>query len=235
MPRISAAAHHAGHMLLRCYDFAVRPDDGRIHPYYANLQATDKHIAVFLDHKTGIRDVANLRPELSYWQDVMSLGIHDHDNHIAQQIVCFVSKVVETLNRIPHFSEEEQPDHVAMTTALTTAGAFTVRMNLSKASLEAMEALFYYYEISPKVQPRIPNPEAVKRKVAAMIESCLQIGKAMRALPILRQCDAFLRRGQASADDIRAVLRRVGVLFEFLPSFEFESGTLNRDETKLLA
>jgi hypothetical protein len=162
----------------------------------------------------------------------MKTGVND--NHTAQQLTVFLRKIIDTLERIPHFPEEETPE-VVTTSVLTTAGAYTVRMNLSKASLDAMETLFYYYTIALRNPGRFSDERIVRRGVAGMTESCLQVAKAMRALPFLRRCVDFLLRGQATAEDLAVVLQRVGTLFEFLPSFGFEPGTYDRDEDKLLS
>ncbi len=67
--RTSSAALHAARMLFRKYDFALRPPE-EVRHRFDKLEATIVHAAIFIDYKTNIKDVASIRSELSYWQDI---------------------------------------------------------------------------------------------------------------------------------------------------------------------
>ena len=225
--RTSSAAWHAANVLFKHYTFTKRPPEQvRMH-YVNNLKATREHVAILIDDKTNAKAIAELRTKISYWQRVMAAGIND--SHTAGQITYFFNELINALEEVPHFSEEEHPYSVA-SECLTTTGAWTVRMNLSKAAMDAMEVLYYYFDMQPIDPPMIYNLPVERMKTAKLIDTCVAVCKAVRTLPMLRRGYALLLRGQATPEDVIKCLERIGILFEFLPNFED-----HRDETKLLA
>jgi hypothetical protein len=225
--RTSSAALHAARVLFRHYRFTVRPAEQVPVNRYDRLQATDIHVAILIDGITNVSGIALLRPKITYWQQIMDTGVNDA--HTASQITYFVHELIEALERVPRFPEEEKPPEVSISCPITV-GAWTVKMKLTRAALDSMQTLYYYYDIQPIKAPAIPNEAVDRIHVAKLIDCCLNVGKALRALPMLRRGHAQLLRGQASAEDLIACLERIRFLFEFLPNYQD-----HRDEVKLLA
>lgn len=231
--RTSSPALYAARILRERYAFTVRQNAD----FPRDLKADERCIAIIIDHKTNVKALVNLRPKLNHWQRVLETGIND--DHTARQITFFIRELIDALEAVPHYSEEEEPITVT-TQCVTSAGSYAVRMKLSKAALESMATLYHYYEIKPIQAPLIYREEIERIKVAKLIDCCTSINHPLRTLPALRVGHAKLLQGQSTPAEVLEALRTVWWYFEQMPSYDREVHSTVvpsdfRDETKMLA
>ena len=222
--RTSSAALHAARVVLQHYELTVRPPEQIQWNPIRNLQATDVHVAIVIDLVTNAYVVALLRPELRYWQRRLTQGPVDADT--PGQVCKFIYKTIEALDSVP--KELPSTEKVTRTQAGTDTG-WNPMIELSRASLDATRSLFYYYEVKPLEQSSISSEMEDRLNVAKILEVSLGLRKAVRALPLLHACWNDLRKDGATQAEVRACLRRVGILLGSLPCYQEQD-----EETKLL-
>ena len=219
--RVSAAALHSAVTLKKSFSFMVRPPEELPSGRVAGLDDSEKCIAIIVDYATNIFELAVLRPELRYWQERLFAG-----TATAPQIGNFCQKVLDAYAKIP---QARHGDKMTVT-AFETPPQFMSRpvaVELSKAALEAARFLFHYYAVTPKRGEA--DPDVDRLRVAKIVESCIEISRAIKALPSVEAAQARLRSGQITVEEVKKVLRELGVLLEYLPGYENKE-----EELKLL-
>jgi hypothetical protein len=219
--RTSSAALHASRVVLQHYEFTPKPED-KVHGFVPGLKGDETHVAVVIDYATNVFKVAELRPELRYWQERLHMG-----TATAPQIAAFFSKVVETFESVPKEISENK-----VTTIVEGPREFpgaTHVLVVSKPAKEASRFLYHYYFVKPKRVTVIPDENLERIRIAALVDASMAWMKVSRALPVLRDCQAELKKGQATANDVVECLRKVGIFLAYLPSYRDQE-----EETKLL-
>lgn len=219
--RSSASALYAARAVLKENSIAVRPPE-RL-PFGARpvggLQANEFHLSVIIDRVTNAYRIADLRPELSFWQQRLTARIAE-----PSQLCIFLKKLIEAIEYVPRYPPEERTPMAA--SHLPTGGGWG-SFRLSKASIDATGYIWQFYEVT-QLTKQLPD-DLHKLAVAKMIEVGLGIYKALAVLPKLRQVLSLLAQGALTEEEIQKYFMVVGILLEAMPNFE------NREEqTKLL-
>lgn len=220
--RTSAAALHAAREVLKHYSLEVIPPETLPTSKIDNLQATEKCIAILIDYSTNIYHLANLRPELRYWQKRIFAG-----TATASGIATFFKRVLDTFEFIPK-------EDVSISTSLLLATPPEFGKNplvhiLSKASKEASRTLFYYYKLVPKAKDYAYEEIHHRNNVAKIVDISLELARVMNAQPLLKAQQMKLTQGKATIEDIKSCLRKVGIYLEYLPGY-----SEREEESKLL-
>lgn len=219
--RTSAAAVHAAKILMEHFNFSARPPEevksGRVDGILADIRC----IAIVVDYATSAFEVANLRPELRYWQERLT-----ERTATPSQLAAFLQKSIEAFDRLPKNGPCEPEVTVTLSTPREFRSAPTT-VELSKAAREASRYLFNYYAIVPK--RREPDEKLDRVRLATLAESALGIARASRAYPLMVDTKNAMRLGKLTEKEIRSKFRTLGILLEYLPNYE------NREEeVKLL-
>ena len=220
---VSAASLHAARTVLKNYDFVVRPPELLPSGRLDGLEPSEKCIAILIDYATNIFKIAELRPELRYWQRRIFAG-----TATAPQLAMFLNKILEAFSYIPKDDESKFTVTLEAPPSPVPFKDRQVTHTLSKASREASRFLFYYYTLTAK-QKEFQQDETIHRNnVAKLVDVCLETQRMFAALPVIQECQAKLKLGQATLTDIKGYLRKVGIFLEYLPTFE------NREEERAL-
>ncbi len=221
--RTSSAASYSAQMLLENYTFAVKQQWQS-----TKITASEHHIGVYIDLNTNADVVAhNAREPLTHWQTVMGHGCNDA--RTAGQVLYYVTCVVEALETIPRYENEEEAETV-MAKMPVTSGMEGKRIKLTRAAIQATTQLLHLYDIVPKDEKETRDPRLLRLHVARLIDGGLSLRYALKALPMMRQCRDQMRKGNLTPDQVRAYLRELGVLLTHMPHFRDRY-----DEVKLLA
>lgn len=222
--RTSAAALHTARVILKEYDLSVRPPEVLVSGRVYNLEASEAHLGIVIDHATNIHHVALLRPEIRYYQKHLQTG-----TTTAPQIAGLFRRILDAFELIPR--DPESMESVKITSAYELPGEFGVTKPevyvLEKPAREVARFVFHYYEVSPR--GRTLDDVLDRHRVAKLAEASLGISRAQRILPLLRKTDTQLREGKASQADVVKCLRTVGIYLEYIPGYEERD-----EETKLL-
>ena len=224
--RTSSAASFTAQILLDFYDIKVKNPLPAGAPL--KLQASEHHIGVWIDLNSNADLVAmNAREPLSHWQTVMSHGFKDA--HTERQISYYVGQVVEALETIPRYENEEEAETV-MAKMPVTSGMEGKRITLSRAAIQVTTQLLHLYDFCPKEPRASREPRLLRLHLARDVDAGLSIKYALKALPMMRRCRDEMRKGNLTPDQVRAYLRELGVLLTHVPHFGDRY-----DEVKLLA
>ena len=226
--RTCAAALHAARMVLKFNSISVIPEDRLIFGVrpIGGLQATEAHLAIMIDRVTNAFAVAGLRPELLWWQ--IRLGEGGGDGVTAPKVAAFLNKVITTLEQVPDYKVTEASEARAVASVIPNGKSWD-SFRLSKAAMEATKVIFQYYDVAPLNSEHVMPLEIHRIAVAKLIDVSLNLQKALKALPKLRECMTYLKNEQATLDDVRRWYRATGVILEAIPNY------LDRkDEVKLL-
>jgi hypothetical protein len=213
--RVSAAALHAARVVLKHYTLEAKPIEELPSGRIPNLEATEKCLAIVIDWMSNVFHVANVRPELRYWQERM------HANTAtAPQIAGFLQRMLDAFAMLPKESVQEARVVTTLETPLEFGSNKPEQHVISKPALEAARGIFYYYRVTSKKKDFAGDVSVHRVYVAKLIEMSLGLHRASEAIPILQRWKVAMDAGKATADDIKKCLRAVGIMLEQLPNFE---------------
>lgn len=219
--RSSASALHTARVILKDYVLEVKPVEvlpsGRI-PILLN---TEGHVSVIIDYATNAFKLAELRPELKYWQ--RHLRVKDAS---AGQIANFLRKMLTVFEMIP----QDGSDHTPVLSKFIIPTEFNtgnVVKQLSKAARETSRFIFFYYYVKPK--QGIQDEAIDKHNIARLAEVSLGLPRTLKLIPIIKNQLKRLTDETASEIEVRKCMREVGVIMEYLPNYGSQE-----EETKLL-
>jgi len=218
--RTSAPALRAARVVLKSYSLTVKPPQALPSGRLEKLEADERCVAILIDYATNIFKIAELRPELRYWQKRIFDG-----SATAPGIATYFKRVLEAFSYLP--KEDVQKSTVTLETPTTFKntmvpkefGGRTFTHTLSKMSLEASRFIFYYYYVQA-LRERFGDNESVHRNnVAKLIDVTLETHRMLKALPMLEHWYNKLKAGEATAEEIKTCLRDVGIFFAFMPNY----------------
>ena len=218
----SSPALHCARTVLKGYALSVKPPERVRQARIDKLAATESHVAILVDHASNVFRVVSLRPELGYWQKSLRSG-----TATAPQIACFVQKLLDAFGTLPQDSDGERPEPAAFAVPAQFASAGPMTYALSKCAREVSRVLFYYYDIAPV--GGVAHNELDRVNMAKIAEATLGLTRAVKAVGPLIEYRMKLRDGKASEAEVRSLFRQVGVLFNYLPSYENP-----QEETRIL-
>lgn len=219
--RVSAASLHAARIVLKNYTLVVKPPESLPSGRLDKLEPNEKCVAILIDYATNIFQVVLLRPELRYWQKRLWAR-----TATAPQLMGYFQKLITALEMVP------QDTDLKTTITLESPAEFggkPVMHTISKAAKEASRFIFYYYEVTSKRKELVEEESLFRINVAKLIDICLEIERAMKALPLLKHWREELKAGRATEVEIRRCFREAGVFLTYMPNF----GS-TEEETKLL-
>jgi len=223
MPHLtSAAALHVARVLLYNYEFTLIPEADLRCAKIPNLEANERCIAIIVDYVTNVFEVAALRPELKYWQ--YRLFSSTPDAHLAQQVTMFLQRMIAAFEKVPQYAQEEKKLYAAFAAPEQFVEAAGVQQ-ISRAAIQAQRAVMQYFTLR-QIGGFSTDPD----RVATVVDAALEITRALRALPVARQCLEGLQENRLTLSQVKAKFRAIGVWLEYLSCYEDRN-----EELKLLA
>jgi hypothetical protein len=210
MRPVSAPALRAAIEILREYKLELKPGKGA-----PGMTACDGHVAIVIDYATNVYKLVELRPELSWHQQ--QLSIHKAQ---APQLAGYLKKLIEAMEQVPRYAKDEQPTMVSLNLPIEFQGHVPSIAALTKASVEAARFLNDYYLIAPIQAPDRLNAVRDLTRIAQLTEVNLGLAGAMEGLPLARLFLDRLKNGQATEKEIRICFRDLGVYLESMPNYK---------------
>jgi len=84
--------------------------------------------------------------------------------------------------------------------------------------VESARFLMHYYQLYPR-DGHDYTPDVDRIWLAQAVEAGLGIARAMELVPVARFYCERIKAGQATAKEIRACFRKLGILLEYLPNY----------------
>lgn len=225
MPQLtSAPALRCTRVVMKAYALEVRPPESLGTGRLDGLTNSERHVATLIDNATNVFRVVSLRPELHYWQRRLTAG-----TATAPHLVAFLKKMLVDLSSIPRRTPQEEQQMVtfALPNGFAGAGLRPERRALSKAAVEASRVLHYYYDMTPS--GRAQDAELDRLHVAELVDATLGLSRVLALEDTLTAKKGDLMAGRMTEQDVRKLMRGVGVCFDKMPSYA-EAG----EETKIL-
>jgi hypothetical protein len=210
---------------MKAYTMEVRPPESLGTGRLDGLTCSERHVATLIDNATNVFRVVSLRPELHYWQRRLTAG-----TATAPHLTAFLSKALEELATVPRRTPEEEQELVtfAMPSGFAGAGLRPERRALSKAAVEASRVLHYYYVMTPN--GRAQDAALDRLHVAELVDATLGLSRVLAMEGMLAARKGDIMAGRMTEQDVRKLMRGVGVCFDKMPSYA-DAG----EETKILA
>jgi hypothetical protein len=205
---VSAAALRAAREILKEYRLEVRSDNGAV-----GMNATEGHVAIVIDYATGVYKVAQLRPELNWWQQQLKAR-----QAKAGQLAGFLQKLVEAFRELPQYGPQEQPVRIGVRVPLEFAAVLPNVALLTKGALEVVRFLRHYYTIRT-LAGREFDDRTDSLHIAQLADGVLGMDHAQKALPLAERYLERMKKGQATEKEVRACFRDLGILLESLPGY----------------
>jgi hypothetical protein len=215
MRKVSAAALQAARDVLREYALEIRPE-------YAGkaMTNTEGHVAIVIDYATGVYKIAELRPELAYWQKQILAK-----TATAPQLIGFLKRLLETLGQIPRYGRNEELVQVAMRLPREWAMVIGPQTQvITKAALEAARYLMHYYIITPLALPSsggngVASARIDSVQVARLVNLNLGVSHALQAIPLAEAYLQRLNNGKADQKEIKFCFRDLDIYLSVLPAW----------------
>jgi hypothetical protein len=210
--KVSAAALFTARAVLREYLLEVKIETGTV-----GMLATEGHAAIVVDYATNVYKIAELRPEVYFWQQ--HLAAH---KATAPQLAGYLQKLLDAFAQVPEYERNEQGVEVALQLPLEVSGENLPRVvRLSKCAMEVTRFLRHYYKVTPiDVEPgREFDLTRDGLHIAQLAEGHLGLNHARGAVPLAQLYLERLKNGQATEKEIRVCFKQLGVLLEALPNY----------------
>lgn len=254
--RSSSAALHTARLILDQYELTVIPRDelrGGI-SFIPVLTNSPEYLSIMIDWVSNVFRVANLRPEMKHWIELLHFG-----DPSAGQLWAFVNHMCNELELVPKDEsiaeelpqwkpsypslvaaalpppvdpdrrrrfEREAPSHIPG--FKQTKKKVDALFSLSNASRTTVTYLFAYYRFRP-LSKDFPTEYMMQMDVARIVEVGIGLKRAMPALPLAKQCRDLLAAGKLDREGIKAYFRKFSVLLEYVPNYRH-----HEEETKML-
>jgi hypothetical protein len=207
--RVSAPAFRTARVILQSYKMTVRPDTGAV-----GMTGGESHVAIVIDYATNVFKIAELRPELHYWQRQLTARRAE-----APQLAGYLQKLIAAFKQVPQYGPKDRPDTVPMEllpqfATIGVPDAFPV----SKNAEEVYRFLKHYYVITP-MEERAFDAVEDRIQIVRIAASNLGLDHALKGLPLAELYLDRLKHGQATQKEIRNCFKNLGIFLESMPNY----------------
>lgn len=190
--------------------FQVRPNCA-----ITNLLPDKRCVAILIDLVSNVFQVAQLRPELRYWQKRVVAETAD-----AGQIGYFLSRLIEAVEQM--YFEAEEKARIPFSLFLDPPpGAVLPKGSphiICGAALRCGHAIAQHYITRWKnPQPEWPNPRP--EWIGGLVDVHGQLYRPLRLLPHLRTWKQQLAQGSLTVQNVADVFKYIGIQLTYLPSY----------------
>jgi len=197
-------------MILMEYTLEVRPETGA-----KGMTAAESHVAIVIDYATNVFKVAEIRPELHYWQHRLTARHAE-----APQLAGYLKRVLAAFQQVPQYGPRDQPTKipVELFPELSAMGV-PDEVPVSKSAEEVFRFLRHYYTITP-ITGRMFDPAADRIRILQIASPNLGLDEALKAVPLVELYIERMKNGQATQKEVRECFKKLGIFLEALPNYQ---------------
>lgn len=211
----SAPALRTARVILNNYDLEVRPPETLVSGKIQNLTNSEGHVAVVVDYASNIYQITSLRPEVCFWQNRLMFG-----TATAPQIANFFKRLLDGFEALPKDTLEEVPTISTFAVPPQHENVKPVTVKLSKPAKEVSRFIFHYYVPTLKGESVVYDDVTHRIKIAFLAEATLGLRRTYEFFPRLKAQLKMLIEGKVTEKDIKICLRAVGIVLEYIPTYE---------------